>query len=256
MKLYIVGNWKMNFSVGEASVYLHKLQQKIRTSKEVGVIIAPPSIALQPLTLQLDPKKIKLASQNGNYHDFGAYTGEVSYTQLRGLVDYAIIGHSERRYLFCETDKDIRESVAAAIRNQIAPILCLGETEVERTFGETRDVLRDQLVGGLSQVAVEDLPKVMVAYEPVWAISTTTSAKIASPDDVSDAVQFLRQTLTDLYGATIAKKIPLLYGGSVKPANAGAYLTIPEVNGLLVGGASLIAEQFLGIIETAKRVAS
>lgn len=256
MKSYIVGNWKMNFSVGESSVYLHKLLQKTRQYRNIEVIVAPSLVALQPLSLQVDRKKIRLAAQTANSHDFGAYTGEVSYTQLRGLVDYGIVGHSERRQLFHETDKDIRASVAAALRNQITPILCLGETETEHTFGETYDVLRDQLLGGLSEVSAEDISKVLIAYEPVWAISTTTDAHIASPDEIADTVQFLRRTLADTYGKTTAEEIPILYGGSVSPANAGAYLTVPGVNGLLVGSASLIADQFMEIIEIAKKVQS
>lgn len=256
MKSYIVGNWKMNFSVGESSVYLHKLLQKTRAFRDIEVVVAPSTIALQPLSLQIDRKKIRLAAQNANAHDFGAYTGEVSCTQLRGIVDYCIFGHSERRHLFHETTKDIRAAVSAAIRNQITPILCLGETATERTFGETYDVLRDQLLSGLSEVSSEDIHKVIIAYEPVWAISTTSEAHLAAPDDVSEVVQFLRQLLTDTYGKKIATSIPILYGGSVRPSNAGAYLTIPEVNGLLIGGASLIADQFIEIIETAKRVKS
>lgn len=253
MKSYIVGNWKMNFSVGESSVYLHKLLQKTRQYRNLEVVVAPSLVALQPLSLQIDRKKIRLASQTANPHDFGAYTGEVSCTQLRGIVDYCIIGHSERRQLFHESDKDIRATVAAALRNQITPILCIGETETERTFGETYDVLRDQLLGGLSEVSTEDIPKVLVAYEPVWAISTTTDARLASPDEIGEVAQFIRRTLKDTYGKA-AEEIPVLYGGSVNPSNAGAYLTIPEVNGLLVGGASLIADQFVDIIETAKKV--
>lgn len=246
----------MNFSVGESSVYLHKLLQKTRAFRDIEVVVAPSTIALQPLSLQIDRKKIRLAAQSANAHDFGAYTGEVSCTQLRGIVDYCIFGHSERRHLFHETTKDIRAAVSAAIRNQITPILCLGETATERTFGETYDVLRDQLLSGLSEVSSEDIHKVIIAYEPVWAISTTSEAHLAAPDDVSEVVQFLRQLLTDTYGKKITTSIPILYGGSVRPSNAGAYLTIPEVNGLLVGGASLIADQFIEIIETAKRVKS
>lgn len=254
MKSYIVGNWKMNFSVGESSIYLHKLLQKTRAYRDIEVIVAPSFLALQPLSLQVERKKIRLAAQAGNGHDFGAYTGAVSYTQLHGLVDYGIIGHSERRQLFHESDKDIRRAVAAALRNQITPILCLGETETEHTFGETHDVLRDQLLGGLSEVSTEDLQKVIIAYEPVWAISTTSDARIATPDDIAEAVSFIRRILSETYGQATADVIPVLYGGSVNPMNAGAYLTVPGVNGLLVGGASLIAEQFLEIINIAKRV--
>lgn len=256
MKSYIVGNWKMNFSVGESSVYLHKLLQRTRAYRDIEVVVAPSLVALQPLSLQIDRKKMRLAAQTANPHDFGPYTGEVSCTQLRGIVDYCIIGHSERRQLFHETDKQIRATVAAAVRNQIKPILCVGETSTEKTFGETHDVLRDQLLGGLSEVSREDLDKVIIAYEPVWAISTTTDAHLASPDDVSDMVQFLRQTLTESYGKDISEQIPILYGGSVNPSNAGAYLTVPGVNGLLMGGASLVADQFIDIVETAKKVQS
>lgn len=256
MKSYIVGNWKMNFTVGESSVYLHKLLGRTRAFRDIEVVVAPSFVALQPLSLQTDRKKIRLAAQTANPHDFGAYTGEVSCTQLRGIVDYCIIGHSERRQLLHETDKNIRATVAAALRNQITPILCVGETDTEKTFGETYDVLRDQVLGGLSEVSTEDVSKVIIAYEPVWAISTTTDARLASPDEISNIVQFLRRTIADAYGQEIAEQIPILYGGSVNPSNAGAYLTIPSVNGLLIGGASLITDQFIDIIETAKKVKS
>ncbi len=256
MKSYIVGNWKMNFSVGESSIYLHKLLQRTRAYRDIEVVVAPSFVALQPLSLQTDRKKIRIAAQTANPHDFGAYTGDVSCTQLRGLVDYCIIGHSERRQLLHETDKKIRATVAAALRNQITPILCIGETGTERTFGETYDVLRDQLLGGLSEVSAEDISKVMIAYEPVWAISTTSDARIATPDEIAAIVDFIRATLSEAYGQETSEHVPLLYGGSVKPTNAGAYLTVPGVNGLLIGGASLIADQFIDIIETAKRVKS
>lgn len=256
MKSYIVGNWKMNLSVGDSSVYLHKLLQRTRAYHDVEVVVAPSTVALQPLSLQVDRKKIRLAAQTANPHDFGPYTGEVSCTQLRGLVDYCLVGHSDRRELFCESDRRIRDTVAAAIRNQITPILCLGETATEHTFGEAHDVLTDQLIGGLSNVSTEDLDKVIIAYEPVWAISTTTDAHIASPDDVAETVQTLRDTLASTYDRDLADRIPILYGGSVTPSNAGAYLTIPGVNGIVIGESSLIADHFIDIIEIAKRVIS
>ena len=256
MKSFIVGNWKMNFSVGESSVYLHKLSQRIRAYRDIEVVVAPSFLALQPLSLQIDRKKMRLAAQTANARDFGPYTGEVSCTQLRGIVDYCLVGHSDRRYLFHESDKEIRATVAAAIRNQIRPILCLGETATEKTFGETHDVLRDQLLGGLSEVSQEDLDKGVLAYDPVWAISTTTDAHLASPDEVGENVKFLRQVLADTYGKDIAEKMSILYGGSVNPSNAGTYLTIPGVNGLIMSNASLVADQFVEIVEIAKRVQS
>ena len=255
MKTYIVGNWKMNFTIGESSIYLHKLLKKITPAKGLQIAIAPSLIALQPLSLQLDRKKLKLVAQNCCAKDFGAYTGETAVAQLRGLVDFCLVGHSERRYVFGETDKDIREKVAACVRNNITPILCVGETESERTFGETADVLKDQIVSGLSDVSKEDLPKVIIAYEPVWAISSVKGARIAVPDDVSSSIDLIRKHLKATFGKE-SEDIPVLYGGSVNPSNCGAYLTIPGVNGLLVGGSSLIADQFNDIIEIAKRVKS
>ena len=134
------------------------------------------------------------------------------------------------------------------------PILCIGETETEHTFGETHDVVRDQLLGGLSEVSAEDISKVIIAYEPIWAISTTTGAHLASPEEIAEIAGFIRRTLADTYGEDVAEGIPVLYGGSVNPSNAGAYLTVPGINGLLVGGASLIADQFVDIVEMAKKV--
>jgi len=258
MKTYIVGNWKMNFTVGEASIYLHKLQKRIKSARNLEIVVAPSTIALQSLSLQLTRKnsKIRLAAQNIYQKDYGAYTGEISVAQVKDLVKYAIIGHSERRYVFHETDKDIRQKVAAALRAGITPILCVGETENERTYNETADVLKDQIYGGLSEVSREDIKKCIIAYEPVWAISGTGHAKLATPDEVAGAVKLIKSELRSLYGEELTKEIPILYGGSVSPSNAGAYLTVPGINGLLIGGASLIADQFIDIIEIAKKVTS
>ena len=254
MKTYIVGNWKLNFTVGEASIYLHKLLKALPNYRDIEVVVAPSTIALQPLSLQVDRHKMKLAAQNAFYRDYGAFTGETAFSQLRGLVDYAIIGHSERRYIFKEDDKMVAKKVAAAVRNKITPILCIGETESERAFGETADVIRDQLIGGLSEVADDDLEKVIIAYEPVWAISSTKAAKLAAPDEITEVVELIRKNLAEVYGAKLAEKVPVLFGGSVNPSNAGAYLRVPGVNGLLMGGSSLILSEFTDIIEIAKRV--
>ena len=249
-----MGNWKMNFTVGEASIYLHKLLKRISPTRGLEVVVAPSSIALPSLSLQTDRHKIKLAAQNFYHRDFGAFTGEVSIAQLKGVVNYALVGHSERRHIFGEQDKDLRQKVAAALRSNITPVLCIGETENERTYGETAAVLRDQIYGGLADVSREDVKKCIIAYEPVWAISSTKSAKIATPDEIIDPVKIIREELQELFGKDNAAEIPILYGGSVNPSNCGAYLTTPGINGLLIGGASLIADQFCDIIEVAKRV--
>ena len=256
MKTYIVGNWKLNFTVGEASIYLHKILKALPNYRDIQVVVAPPTMALQPLLLQADRHKLKLCAQNAFYRDYGAFTGETSFSQLRGAVDYCLVGHSERRYIFHEDDKTVAKKVAAAIRNKITPILCIGETESERSFGETADVIRDQLVGGLSEVADDDIDKVIIAYEPVWAISSVKAAKLAAPDEVAEVVRLIRASLKDIYGTKATADVPVLFGGSVNPSNAGGYLTIPGVNGLLMGGASLILNEFIDIINTAKRVRS
>ena len=256
MKTYVVGNWKLNFNVGESSIYLHKLQKSLPNYRDVEVVVAPSMLALQPLSLQIDRHKMKLAAQNAFYRDYGAFTGETSFAQLRGIVDYCIIGHSERRHIFGEDDKMVGKKVEAALRNKITPILCIGETESERSFGETADVVRDQLLSGLRDVAEEEIDKVLIAYEPVWAISTTGHSKLASPDEVAEVVKLIRKTLSELYGEKVAEATSVLFGGSVNPSNAGAYLTVPGVNGLLMGGSSLILSEFADIIDIAKRVKS
>ncbi|MFC2385673.1 MAG: triose-phosphate isomerase [Candidatus Nanosyncoccus sp.] len=256
MKTYVMGNWKMNLTVGDSSIYLQRLLKKIKPSRGLEIIIAPSAISLASLSLQLErnKSKIKLAAQNFYQKDFGAYTGEISIAQLRGVVSYALVGHSERRFIFGETNKDISQKVAAAIRSGITPVLCIGETENQRNFGETKDVLRDELLGGLSEIDTEDVKKCLIAYEPVWAISSTKQARPATPDEIATSIQLIEEQLVDIYGQETAGQIPLLYGGSVNPNNAGAYLTIPGINGVLVGESSLISDNFNEIIETAKRV--
>ena len=256
MKTYVMGNWKMNLTVGDSSIYLQRLLKKIKPSRGLEIIIAPSAISLASLSLQLErnKSKIKLAAQNFYQKDFGAYTGEISIAQLRGVVSYALVGHSERRFIFGETNKDISQKVAAAIRSGITPVLCIGETENQRNFGETKDVLRDELLGGLSEIDTEDVKKCLIAYEPVWAISSTKQARPATPDEIATSIQLIEEQLVDIYGQETAEQIPLLYGGSVNPNNAGAYLTIPCINGVLVGESSLISDNFNEIIETAKRV--
>jgi triosephosphate isomerase len=247
-KKLIIGNWKMNLNTHEASLYLHKLAQMVAVHRDVEVVLAPTLLALQSLSLQIDRRQFKLAVQNFYWRDHGAYTGEVSATQLRGIVDYALVGHSERRHVFNESDKDTRNKVQAAIRNHIHPVLCIGETASERAAGETHDILHDQLIGGLANVSSEELEDVIIAYEPVWAIGTGDNAL---PGDVVKAVTAIRSQIKHLYGDAAAKSIRVLYGGSVKADSAADYLAIDGVDGLLVGGASLEAHAFVEIIKKA-----
>lgn len=246
----------MNLTVGDASIYLQRLLKKVKPVRGLEIIIAPSLISLPALSLQLErnKSKIKLAAQNFYQKDFGAFTGEVSIAQLRGVVSYAIIGHSERRFIFGETNKDISQKVAAAIRSGITPVLCIGETENQRNFGETKDVLRDEILGGFSEIDTEDVKKCLLAYEPVWAISSTKQARPAVPDEIAESVKIIKTQLAGIYDQETVDAIPLIYGGSVNPNNAGAYLTIPGINGLMIGESSLISDNFNDIIEVAKRV--
>lgn len=250
-KKLIVANWKMNFNVHDASVFVHHLAKEIAVHRNVEVVLAPTLLTLQSLSLQVDHRQFKLAAQNFYWRDFGPYTGEVSASQLRGLVDYALVGHSERRHVFREHDKDVRNKVQAALRNNIKPILCIGETARQRAEGETGGVIHDQLLGGLANVTSEDFEHVVIAYEPVWAIGTGNNA---SPDDVKNVVRLIRRQIDHLYGDIAAKNVRILYGGSVSSHSASTYLNTDGVDGLLVGGASLNRHEFIAIVDAAHHV--
>ncbi len=247
-KKLIVGNWKMNLGIHEASIFVHHLAREIAMHRDVEIVLAPTTLALQPISLQINRRQFKLAAQNFYYRDDGAFTGEVSATQLRGLVDYALVGHSERRHIFREHDKLIRDKLQAAVRNRITPILCVGETTHERAHNETNDVLHDQIVGGLANITSDELSGVVIAYEPVWAIGT---GKNAMPDDVTKAVKAIRSQIRHLFGDVAAREIRVLYGGSVTSTSAASYLGIEGVDGLLIGGASLKLHDFSSIVASA-----
>lgn len=247
-KKLVIANWKMNLGVHEASLYLHRLEKVVESHRNVEVVLAPSMLALQTLSLQINFRQFKLAAQNFYWRDHGAFTGEVSASQLRGVVSYALVGHSERRHIFHESDKDTRAKVQAAIRNRIRPVLCVGETASERAAGETKDIIHDQLIGGLANITSEELDQIVIAYEPVWAIGTGQNAL---PRDVVEAVRSIRSQLKHLYGVKASENVQVLYGGSVTADSAAEYLSLPEVDGLLVGGASLDEKVFSSIVEKA-----
>ncbi len=248
MARLIVGNWKMNLNPGEASVLVHRLEDKLAAKSDTEVVICPPFIDLYPISKELDKKKLTLGSQNIHYLDEGAFTGEISPAMLKGLVSYSIIGHSERRAMG-EDDKLIAKKVAAAFRNDIVPVLCVGETLADREHKLSTKVVIDQLTADLAQLTAADVAELVVAYEPVWAIGT---GKFAKPDEVSPVVAAIRQTIEELYGEDGAAGLRVLYGGSVNPDNCAAYLKLPGVDGLLVGGASLNYEEFAQIAKVAQ----
>jgi triosephosphate isomerase len=252
-KTLIVANWKMHLSTHEASILVHRLEQHIRIHRAIEIVLAPTMLTLQPLSLEIDRRKFRLASQNAFYKDEGAYTGEVSFTMLRDLVHYAIVGHSERRIYFDETLEIVRDKVAAAMRNRITPILCIGETKPEREEGSTKVVIHDQLITALTNLTGEEVEDMVIAYEPVWAISTF-GGELAKPGDIKEVLEFIRYQITELYGASVAGNVRLLYGGSVDDQTAAGYLSIPGCNGLLIGSASLNYMKFTSIIESAYRL--
>lgn len=247
-KKLIVGNWKMHLAMQEASLYLHKLMKMISSHRDVETVVAPTILTLQSLSLQVNRRLIKLAAQNCYWRDYGNYTGEVPAAHLRGLVDYVIVGHSERRYVFQERDRDIRLKVQAALRNHLQPILCIGETLQEKTLGETADALHDQLLSGLANVTADEFDRIVIAYEPVWAIGTGESA---NPADVRRAIKTIRRQIQQLFGKKAATEVRILYGGSITVEKVSDYLRIDGIDGLLIGGASLDAYQFIDIIEKA-----
>jgi triosephosphate isomerase len=252
-KILLVANWKMNLNTSQASMLVHRLQEQIRIRRDVEVVLAPSLLVLQPLSMQIDRRKFRLAAQNAFYKDEGAFTGEVSFSMLRDLVHYVIIGHSERRIHFGETLPLIRDKVAAAIRNEISPILCVGETQQERKEGQTKQVLHDQITTALSNLTSRDISNVVIAYEPVWAISTF-GGELAKPSQAAEAIAYIRHQIEQLYGAKVAQRVRVLYGGSVDDTVARGYLEVEGCDGALVGGASLNPYKFAGIVDAAYRL--
>lgn len=252
-KTLIVGNWKMHLNVAQGSLLTARLHKHIAGHRDIEVVLAPSTLLLQPLSLQLDRRRFRLAAQNANPKDEGALTGEVSFAMLHNLVHYVIVGHSERRIYFNEQLEDVRDKVAASVRNGIMPILCVGETADERHAGETKQVLHDQVVSALSNLTAQEVEHVVIAYEPVWAISSF-GGELAKPDDVQKCLSFIRKQVKDLYGAHAANAMRILYGGSVDEHLASGYLNLEDCDGVLVGSASLNYHKFAGIVDAAYRI--
>jgi len=243
----------MNLDTAQASLLVHRLQERIKIHRDIEVVLASSLLTLQPLSLQIDRRKFRLAAQNAFHKDDGAYTGEVSFTMLQDLVHYVMVGHSERRLYFHEDLETVRDKVAAAIRNGIMPILCVGETQTERRAGETRQVLHDQITTALSNLTSEDISNVVIAYEPVWAISTFGGI-LAKPDEVKREMDFVRQQISQLYGDKAANQVRILYGGSVDDQIVRGYLELEGCDGALIGAASLNYHKFAGIVAAAYRL--
>jgi triosephosphate isomerase len=249
-KYLIAGNWKMNKTASEGVDLVNEIKIGIGPKLDVGVAICPPFTALESCAKALEDSNIQLGAQNMHPKLEGAYTGEVSPVMLRSMFcTYVILGHSERREYFEESDAFINEKVVAALDSSLKPILCVGETLEQREANETIDVVKTQLVEGLKGVTAEAADNLVVAYEPVWAIGT---GKTATPEMAQDVHKVIRDELAALLGAPAADKVRILYGGSMKPENASELLDQPDIDGGLIGGAALKAKSFLELIEIAQ----
>jgi triosephosphate isomerase (TIM) len=244
----IAGNWKMNKTVAEAEDFIQALLPRVSTADNVDVAICPPFTALTPMVDSTRGSRVQVFAQTMHQSASGAFTGEISAAMLAELdVHGVILGHSERRQLFGETDKLLALKVPVALEAGLAPILCVGETESERDAGDTERKLRHQVQEGLSKVPTEQISRVAIAYEPIWAIGT---GKVAEPEQAQEAAAFIRALISGR-DAEQSQQARILYGGSVKPDNAAELLALTDVDGALVGGASLDAEAFAAIVAAA-----
>ena len=241
----------MHLGPTDASLLVHRLDHEIQVSKGVEVVLCAPFVDLYPLKKEL-PAKFKLGAQNLYFRDEGAFTGEISGPMLAPLVDYVIVGHSERRIYFEETDVQIADKLAAAYRNGLRPILCVGENPHDHDQKVTKKVVIDQIEAGLVNLTASEVKSLIIAYEPIWAIGT---GKNASPDIVAPVAEAIHNTVSELYGASAGDGLNILYGGSVDAHNARAYLEAEGIDGLLVGSASLNYHDFGVIVAKAQAIA-
>ncbi len=246
-KPFIAGNWKMNMTVAEARKLALEIKNgTLNESDDVEILICPPFGSLYPVSEVLKGSAVKLGAQNCYWEENGAFTGEMSPPMIKELgCDYTIVGHSERRSYFRETDEWVSRKARALLDVRVSPIVCVGEVLQDREAGRTNDIIRGQMLGSLDGLSSEDMLQVVLAYEPVWAIGT---GKTASPEQAQEVHAFMRNILIDLYGLDVALRVRIQYGGSVKPENVTALMGQPDIDGALVGGASLEAASFLKLV--------
>jgi triosephosphate isomerase len=248
----IAGNWKMNKNVTEAVELVHALQEATAAVEKVEMVVCPPFVALPAVKAALAGSKIGLGAQNVYWEEKGAFTGEISPLMLQDLVTYVIIGHSERRQYFGETDGTVNKRVKAALAHGLTPIMCVGETLAQREAGETSAVVTAQMMNGLAGLSAEEAKAIVVAYEPVWAIGT---GRASNGEDANAVIaQNIRAPLSKLFGEPVAQGIRVQYGGSVTPANIEEFMGAPEIDGALVGGASLKVADVTTIITGTARL--
>jgi len=247
----IAGNWKMNTTVSEAIELVNQMRRGLDEIANVDKLICPPFVSLAAVRELIKGSSIKLGAQNIYFEEKGAYTGEISPLMLADLCEFVIIGHSERRQYFNETGEIVNKKIRVALKAGLKPILCIGERLEENEAGRTKEVLTEQLRSSLAEI--DYLGGLIVAYEPIWAIGT---GRAATGKQANETIGFIRRSISKLYNDEIAQNIRILYGGSVTAANATEFMQQPEIDGALVGGASLKADQFLGIVKQTSEIRS
>jgi len=240
----VAGNWKMNYGPAEAQTFVKQILDDLAAISGVERVLCPPAISLLAVENLTRPTDVKLGAQNMYFEEKGAYTGEISPLMLKGICQYVILGHSERRAYFGETDELVNRKARSAFAHNLRPIVCVGEQLEDRDAGRTERVLTEQVRGSLANLPAERLGELVVAYEPVWAIGT---GRAATTQDAADAAALIRALLAEMYGVDAVAAVRVQYGGSVTAANAGEFAALPDVDGSLVGGASLKPE-FVEII--------
>jgi len=251
-KFLIAGNWKMNKTASEAVDLIEEIKSSVGDQTSVQVCVCPPFTSLSQSSESVEKSEVLLGAQDMNAAQSGAYTGEISAEMLRDLyVSFVILGHSERRQFFGETNQIVNQKIHAAIGNNLKPIYCIGETLDEREAGKTLDIVRTQVREGLENFPSHSIENLVIAYEPIWAIGT---GKTATDEMAQEVHAEIRKVLAEMFGSTAADSIRILYGGSMKPENAAVLLSQKDVDGGLIGGASLTARAFVGIVEAAQSI--
>ena len=245
-KTLIAGNWKMNTTLGSAKELIRGIQQDLPAATNAEILVCPPAIYLQPVSEWISDSPVTLGAQNVYHESGGAFTGELSVEMLLDVgCSYVILGHSERRHIMGETDQQVNLSAAASLAAGLTPIICLGETLEQRENGETLRVVQSQFEASFANFDADQVSSCVIAYEPVWAIGT---GKVATPEQAQEVHADLRNLIKNQYNSTVSESVRILYGGSVKPDNAAELLGREDIDGALVGGASLQPESFIGII--------
>jgi triosephosphate isomerase (TIM) len=249
-KPIIAGNWKMNKTISEAVDFVEQVKTKIPPKEKIDSVVCAPALFLDRLVQIVKGTDLAVGAQTMHYEDKGAFTGEISPLALADLgVSYVIIGHSERREMFNETDETVNKKIHSALKHQLIPIVCVGETLEQRENNETKTVVDIQIRKALEGLTEDQVSKVVIAYEPIWAIGT---GKSSTAEDANEVCAFIREVIGEMFSQNTAEQVRIQYGGSVKPENIGEFMKQPHIDGALVGGASLDPQSFLQLLEAGK----